>query len=124
MLKLDPIIQSGIRDKFISMGHGRAILSVEKSEDQLKLYKKILKNSLSVRDVELLAKKQGKTNLGNIKSETKLSKNLNDELIKLRKVFNSKVNIRLKEKDNGTILFPFTNITEFKTLIKKLNAKK
>ena len=124
LLKLDPIIQSGIRDKFISMGHGRAILSVEKSEDQLKLYKKILKNSLSVRDVELLAKKQGKTNLDNIKSETKLSKNLNDELIKLRKVFNSKVNIRLKEKDNGTILFPFANITEFKTLIKKLNAKK
>ena len=53
-----------------------------------------------------------------------LSLDGNDELIKLRKVFNSKVNIRLKEKDNGTILFPFTNITEFKTLIKKLNAKK
>ena len=45
LLKLDPIIQSGIRDKFISMGHGRAILSVEKVEDQLKLYKNIKKLS-------------------------------------------------------------------------------
>ena len=124
LLKLDPIIQSGIRDKFISMGHGRAILSLKKDEDQLKLYKKILKNSLSVRAVEILAKKQGKTNLDLKKSKRKLSKNLNDELVELRKVFNSKVNIRLKEENNGTILFPFANITEFKTLMNKLNAKK
>jgi len=77
-----------------------------------------------VRAVEILAKKQGNTNLDLKKSKRKLSKNLNDELIKLRKVFNSKVNIRLKEENNGTILFPFANITEFKTLMKKLNAKK
>merc|ERR1711991_1042913 len=29
LLKLDPIIQTGIRDKFISMGHGRALVNIE-----------------------------------------------------------------------------------------------
>jgi hypothetical protein len=28
LLKLDPIIQTGIRDGFISMGHGRAIINI------------------------------------------------------------------------------------------------
>ena len=32
LLKLDPIIQTGIRDKFISMGHGRALVNVENNE--------------------------------------------------------------------------------------------
>ena len=35
LLKLDPIIQSGIRDKFISMGHGRAIINIASHEKQL-----------------------------------------------------------------------------------------
>ena len=36
LLKLDPIIQTGMRDGFISMGHGRAIINVLKSTDQLR----------------------------------------------------------------------------------------
>ena len=32
LLKLDPIIQSGIRDEFISMGHGRALIGIENQE--------------------------------------------------------------------------------------------
>ena len=38
LLKLDPIIQTGLRDSFISMGHGRALINIEDSEDQLKIY--------------------------------------------------------------------------------------
>ena len=34
LLKLDPIIQSGIRDKFISMGHGRALINVDSHDKQ------------------------------------------------------------------------------------------
>ena len=31
LLKLNPIIQSGIKDGFISMGHGRSIINIENS---------------------------------------------------------------------------------------------
>ena len=37
LLRLDPIIQTGIRDGFISMGHGRALASVEDRSEQLDL---------------------------------------------------------------------------------------
>ncbi len=122
LLKLDPIIQSGIRDGFISMGHGRALLSFEKKEDQLNLYKKILKNSLTVREVESLTSR--KSSLNNKKTNIELPLNFRNELIMLRKVINNHVNIKLKDKEKGTILFPFDNIEEFKTIINKLNAKK
>ena len=49
LLKLNPIIQSGIRDGFLSMGHGRALINVEQQEKQLKIYEKIISKGLSVR---------------------------------------------------------------------------
>jgi ParB family chromosome partitioning protein len=41
-LKLDPIIQTGIRDGFISMGHGRAIINIEDLDIQTDIYQKIV----------------------------------------------------------------------------------
>ena len=35
LLKLDPIIQTGMRDGFISMGHGRALINIEDPNVQL-----------------------------------------------------------------------------------------
>lgn len=42
LLKLDPIIQTGMRDAFISMGHGRAIINVLSSNEQLYIYEKVI----------------------------------------------------------------------------------
>ena len=39
LLKLPPIIQAGIRDRMLSMGHARALVSIESEENQLKMYK-------------------------------------------------------------------------------------
>ena len=62
LLKLDPIIQTGMRDGFISMGHGRALINIESTKDQLEIYEKILRNKLSVRQTEDLVRslKSGK----------------------------------------------------------------
>src|SRR5690606_7846720 len=54
LLRLDPIIQSGIRDGFISMGHGRAIINIEDHDAQTDIYHKIIKENLSVRETEAL----------------------------------------------------------------------
>ena len=56
LLKLDPIIQTGIRDGFITMGHGRALVNVEDIKTQLNLYKQIVKKGLSVRATETLVR--------------------------------------------------------------------
>jgi ParB family chromosome partitioning protein len=56
LLKLDPIIQTGIRDGFITMGHGRAIINIEDLDIQTDIYQKIVSQNLSVRDTEALVK--------------------------------------------------------------------
>ncbi len=42
LLKLDPIVQSGIRDGFLSMGHGRALINIEEQDKQLEVYEKVI----------------------------------------------------------------------------------
>lgn len=56
LLKLDPIIQTGIRDGFISMGHGRAIINIENQDVQTDIYQKIVSENLSVRETEVIVK--------------------------------------------------------------------
>lgn len=56
LLKLPAEIQLGLRDHKLDMGHARALLSVEDPKEQLKLYNLILKEGLSVRRVEELAR--------------------------------------------------------------------
>ena len=45
LLKLDPIIQTGIRDGFISMGHGRAIINIEDLDIQTEINWYLLKSN-------------------------------------------------------------------------------
>lgn len=56
LLKLPAEIQLGLRDGHIDMGHARAILAVADPKLQLKLYKRIVKEGLSVRAVEKIAR--------------------------------------------------------------------
>jgi ParB family chromosome partitioning protein len=122
LLKLNPIIQTGIRDGFISMGHGKTLVTIEKSEDQLNIYEKILLKSLSVRETEKLAnnfknpQKKLKTN--------KLKEPFSTSLTQLKKTYNVEVKIKLNNKEKGSIIIPFDNIEHFNRLNKKLNDNK
>ena len=123
LLNLDPIIQTGIRDGFISMGHGRTLVTIEKKEDQLKLYEKILTKSISVRETERIASNFKKSKKS-FPKKYNLIKPFSSELNKLKKMYNSEVKIKLNGKEKGFIIIPFNNIEDFKKLNKKLNGKK
>lgn len=56
LLKLPAEIQFGLRDRKLDMGHARALLSVENPKQQLQLYNLIIKEGLSVRRVEEMAR--------------------------------------------------------------------
>lgn len=56
LLKLPPDIQIGLRDTAISMGHARALISVDNAEQQLALFHRIVAEELSVRRVEQLVR--------------------------------------------------------------------
>ena len=52
LLRLNPDVQNAIRSGEISAGHGRAIISLDDAKKQDELFKKIIKNNLSVRQAE------------------------------------------------------------------------
>ena len=56
LLKLPAEIQIGLRDRRLDMGHARALLSVENPKQQLRLYNLIVKEGLSARRVEEMAR--------------------------------------------------------------------
>ena len=108
LLKLDPIIQSGIRDGFLSMGHGRALINVEQQEKQLKIYEKIISKGLSVRNTEKLVQKL-KSGVKNGKTNYKTTTIYNDTKNALEKYLNSNVSIKANKKGKGSILIPFSS---------------
>ena len=119
LLKLDPIIQSGIRDKFISMGHGRALINVDSHDKQLLIYEKILRNNLSVRQTEQTVK-----NLNSEKSKNKVQ--LIDDLIKseILKIEN-KTGLSLDfkiTKEKGHLSFSFKSRKELIEILRKFNG--
>ncbi|HZJ35371.1 MAG TPA: ParB/RepB/Spo0J family partition protein [Gillisia sp.] len=120
LLKLDPIIQTGMRDGFVSMGHGRALINVEDPQTQLDIYEKILEKSLSVRDTEKLVRE---LNGAPTKKPASKPKALPQEFKKGVKEFSeylgSKVDIKVEPKGKGKLIIPFTSEEDFNR-IKKL----
>ena len=117
LLKLDPIIQSGIRDNFISMGHGRCLINIESKNQQILIYEKILRNSLSVRQTEKIVKElSGKK----IKKTGFTDEKLIKKIKILEKKFSLGIDLKLN-KDKGLLSFKFNNKKELDELINKLN---
>ena len=122
LLKLDPIIQTGMRDGFLSMGHGRALINVEDPEEQLKIYEKIIEEKLSVRQTEQLVKDGKETPVKIISKSTKLKDNpefISKGLKTFSAYFGHKIDVKLSGVDKGKILIPFHSEEDFNR-IKKL----
>ena len=105
LLKLDPIVQTGMRDGFLSMGHGRALINVDESEKQLEIYEKIIARTLSVRETELLVQKSKKSQSS---GTSKASKPIfyDDAANELKSYFNTTVSHQRKQKGKGTYSNP------------------
>ena len=118
LLRLDPIIQSGIRDNFISMGHGRTLINIDSKEKQLIIYEKILRSGLSVRQTEKIVK-----DLNQKKKKKEFSKNdgsLEEKIKILQKKYNLIIDLKLKN-EKGHLSFKFDSISQLNKLIKKLD---
>jgi len=116
LLKLDPILQTGMRDGFISMGHGRALINVENSEDQLDIYEKILREKLSVRQTEELVKnlKAGETPTKVTKKV--LPKYIKESLPEINSFLGHKIDVTVNSKGKGKISIPFHSQEDFERI--------
>ena len=122
LLKLDPIIQTGIRDGFLTMGHGRALINIDETEKQLEIYEKIVAQSLSVRETELLVKKSKKAE-PNEKTKSLKSEFYGDIAEELKNYFNTSISIKVNDKGKGVIQIPFNSKKNLDEITKKLKRE-
>ena len=119
LLKLNPIIQSGIKDNFISMGHGRAIINIKDEKKQLNVYKKIISKNLSVRNTEKFV--QSLKNNPRNKINNLIPIEIISEKEKIEKKLNRKISMTYDEKEKGKIIIPYSSKVDFLRIIKIIN---
>ena len=131
LLKLPAEVQLGLRDKRVDMGHARALLSIEKPSLQLKLYNEIIKNGLSVRKVEELARAYNKAEENELeavptKSPVKKYSSSDFDILKkhLSTAFKTPVQFSCDNNGKGKITFTFKNEDELERLITIFDAVK
>lgn len=115
LLKLSPIIQTGIRDGFISMGHGRAIINIENTDQQANIYHKIIADNLSVRETEELVRK-----LQNPQIEVPKSRitdttpaHVQQAVESLNHFLGTKVTVKFGKNGKGSLVIPFASEDDF-----------
>ena len=112
LLKLPPFIQNGLIDDKISMGHARTLITINNLESQLAIYKKIISDKLSVRQVETLVKK-----INSIKEKISIDRKSN-ELIKMESKLSSYFGTKVQINNNkGQIIISFESINDLNRII-------
>ena len=120
LLKLDPIIQTGMRDGFVSMGHGRALINIEDPNIQLGIYEKIIAKGLSVRATEELVKKtKSEPEVFSIKEKEAATIDA-DWLASFQTFFDKGVKIKSNAQGKGSIQIPFDNLNTLQSWVEKI----
>jgi len=118
LLKLEPLIQTGMRDGFISMGHGRAIVNISSLSDQIKIYKDILSKKLSVRATENLVKQYNNPTAAKTATQNELPEFVKNGIPKIANYFGHKINVKMEKNGNGKILIPFHSKEDYDRILK------
>lgn len=125
LLKLPPVIQASLRDDKISMGHARALITINSDQSQLKIFNQIIEEGWSVRKVEDEVRKLGM--MSNIPIESKKQPTINQEIkslqFQLSSYFGAKVSVKSNEQHKGEIKIPFGSQDELKKILETLKFK-
>ena len=122
LLRLPAEIQLGLRDKNIDMGHARALLGLDDPKDQLRLYKRILKEGMSVRAVEQIVR-EGLVPAGQPARPKARPNHEYDEFAKnLSQRFSAPVKFSRNADGKGSITFKFSSDDELHALIKAFES--
>ncbi|TDG36722.1 ParB/RepB/Spo0J family partition protein [Pedobacter changchengzhani] len=121
LLKLPPAIQASIRDHKISMGHARALISVDGVDKQLFIHQEILDKNLSVRKVEELVRNlqhAPKTEVPKEKAVSFQYKKLQDDL---GSKFATRVKLKVSQNGKGSIEIPFVSDDDLNRILELLD---
>jgi ParB family chromosome partitioning protein len=118
LLKLPPEIQIALRDQRVSMGHARAIVSIEQPDQQLYLFQKMLAEDLSVRKVEELARQLGTRQAREV--SIKEAAPANREIVHLQQQLSSHFGTKVRVNSDGKtgeIKIPFFSVEDLNRIL-------
>ncbi|MDO5341933.1 MAG: ParB/RepB/Spo0J family partition protein [Bacteroidia bacterium] len=122
LLKLPAEIQIAIRDGFISMGHARAIISVEDKTQQLLILKRIIDENLNVRQVESIVRGVNSKDAKKIvKNKDVVPESFKKHAGNLSKALNMNVKVNRNSRGKGSLTISFKNDQEFDRLMEYIN---
>jgi len=129
LLKLPAQIQLGLKNRKLTMGHARALLSIEDTELQLALYKQILTDDLSVRDVEQMAREYSTAEPSDrAKSQEETRRAAKERLAQYRsttdqisQIFGTKVKMSCNAAGKGRITIPFASDDQLQEILSMLS---
>jgi len=124
LLKLDPLVQTGMRDGFISMGHGRAIVNISSHADQIAIYKEIISKKLSVRATETLVQNYNSPKTVKTTKPNELPDYIKNGAKKIATYFGHKIDVKMDKKGAGKILIPFHSKEDYDRILKLLKSDK
>jgi ParB family transcriptional regulator, chromosome partitioning protein len=121
LLKLPPDIQVAVRNGEISMGHARALINVDKIDQQLYIFDEIKTKGLSVRQTESLVR-----NLYKEKAPKKGNNSIPDSYKKvedkLASHFSTRVKLKHSKNGSGQITFDYYSLEELNKLLDQMNV--
>lgn len=126
LLKLPAIIQKGLRNKEITMGHARALINIDDPDVQEMIYNQIVKHGFSVRKVEEIVRdlsdendeKQTKAKKQELPNKYRSMKG------QLGKLLGSRIGISMNEKGKGKIVIPFKSGQDLERIVKIIENQK
>lgn len=123
LLKLPPDIIVEVRKGTLSMGHARALIGIKEVEKQIHVFKKIVRDGLSVRQTEELVRElspKDKSAAAKPKAEktSTLYKQYED---KIGSHFGTRAIIQHHKSGRGTITLEYYSIDNFNAILDKLN---
>ena len=129
LLKLPAEIQVCLKKRNIDMGHARALLSIEDPEVQLALNDRILKEGLSVRTVEDIARTIQTAGNDAVRQANHPNGRILPEEFKLLKdhlssFFNAKVQLSYNAEGKGKITIPFDSDEKLTAIMSLLDRMK
>jgi len=125
LLKLPAEIQLGLRQSHLSMGHARALITIDDPIAQLKLYRAILEKDLSVRKTEEEVRSiqerhpEKSQKLKNNRELPKTEAQLKERLINK---FGWAADIKTGTKGDGKIVISYHNELELQEIIQKFDS--
>lgn len=130
LLRLPDEVQAGLQQNRISMGHAKAILSVEDPEEQAALFRRIEQEGLSVRAAEEIVKlaRNGKHDPGETGGQKRNKKEsgeygiddaLKFKVDRLNSLLGTRLSIRQKGK-KGEVIIPFEKYEDLERILSSL----